>query len=179
MLTYIFHSAYSDSITSHDKKRHHLESLERYILWLHDQLRIVNQEPASMERVKSSKGLSSRSIRVRIYSHNGQRFPLTLLSRIDSSSAYAGADSHVARNRRRRRTKCKCRSPNTRSIYLLTPAMIPCSTLHFRNLLSLTRYRSLLRVGSSVAIPSLLVLFPQWVHCCRHINRASLASHSH
>ncbi|CAL1695396.1 unnamed protein product [Somion occarium] len=58
-----FHLTDPDSITSHDKKRHHLESLERYILWLHDQLRIVNQEPASMERVKSSKGLSSRSIR--------------------------------------------------------------------------------------------------------------------
>ncbi|THH30059.1 hypothetical protein EUX98_g4113 [Antrodiella citrinella] len=52
-----------DSITSHDKKRHYLECLEKYILWLHEQLRLVGKDPVSLERIASYKGLNSRSIR--------------------------------------------------------------------------------------------------------------------
>ncbi|KAJ3480867.1 hypothetical protein NLI96_g8053 [Meripilus lineatus] len=52
-----------DSITSHDKKRHYLECLEQYVLWLHEQLRLVGQEPVSLERFPSYRGLDSRSIR--------------------------------------------------------------------------------------------------------------------
>ncbi|KAH8102472.1 hypothetical protein BXZ70DRAFT_784319 [Cristinia sonorae] len=52
-----------DTITSHDKKRHYLECSEKYILWLHEQLRLVGKEPVALERVSSYRGLSSRSIR--------------------------------------------------------------------------------------------------------------------
>ncbi|KAK7694856.1 hypothetical protein QCA50_002044 [Cerrena zonata] len=53
-----------DSITSHDKKRHNLECLERYVLWLHDQIRIVNREPVPIERFAGTpNGLNSCSIR--------------------------------------------------------------------------------------------------------------------
>ncbi|KAI0330540.1 hypothetical protein GY45DRAFT_1370634 [Cubamyces sp. BRFM 1775] len=52
-----------DTITSHDKKRCYLECLEEYVQWLHEQLRLVGQEPLALERVSSYRGLKSRSIR--------------------------------------------------------------------------------------------------------------------
>ncbi|EIW64413.1 uncharacterized protein TRAVEDRAFT_158646 [Trametes versicolor FP-101664 SS1] len=52
-----------DTITSHDKKRCYLECLEEYVQWMHDQLRLVGQEPIQVERVSSYRGLKSRSIR--------------------------------------------------------------------------------------------------------------------
>ncbi|KAG2154912.1 hypothetical protein DEU56DRAFT_878272 [Suillus clintonianus] len=52
-----------DTISSHEKKRHYLECLEHYVLYLHEQLRLVNTAPLSLERVSTYRGLSSRSIR--------------------------------------------------------------------------------------------------------------------
>ncbi|KIM85262.1 hypothetical protein PILCRDRAFT_817261 [Piloderma croceum F 1598] len=52
-----------DTISSHEKKRHYLECLEHYIMYLHDQLRLVGTEPVMLERVSTYRGLSSRSIR--------------------------------------------------------------------------------------------------------------------
>jgi hypothetical protein len=58
---------HSDTISSHDKKRLYLESLEQYVMYLHDQLRIVGTEPVTLERVSTYRGLSSRSIRVNVH----------------------------------------------------------------------------------------------------------------
>ncbi|KAG2159932.1 uncharacterized protein EDB93DRAFT_1052351, partial [Suillus bovinus] len=52
-----------DTISSHEKKRHYLECLEHYVLYLHEQLRLVNTLPLDLERVSTYRGLSSRSIR--------------------------------------------------------------------------------------------------------------------
>ncbi|KAG1826002.1 uncharacterized protein BJ212DRAFT_318017 [Suillus subaureus] len=52
-----------DTISSHEKKRHYLECLEHYVLYLHEQLRLVNTAPLDLERVSTYRGLSSRSIR--------------------------------------------------------------------------------------------------------------------
>ncbi|OAX42387.1 hypothetical protein K503DRAFT_710765 [Rhizopogon vinicolor AM-OR11-026] len=52
-----------DTISSHEKKRHYLECLEHYVLYLHDQLHLVNTAPLPFERVSTYRGLSSRSIR--------------------------------------------------------------------------------------------------------------------
>ncbi|THH04438.1 hypothetical protein EW146_g10176 [Bondarzewia mesenterica] len=53
----------SDTISSHDKKRFYLECLEQYIMYLHDQLRLVGADPVPLERVSTYRGLTSRSIR--------------------------------------------------------------------------------------------------------------------
>ncbi|THG93945.1 hypothetical protein EW145_g8250, partial [Phellinidium pouzarii] len=55
-----------DAISSHDKKRFYLDCLEQYVLYLHNQLRLVGVEPVPVERVSSGRGLTSRSIRVRV-----------------------------------------------------------------------------------------------------------------
>jgi hypothetical protein len=52
-----------DTISSHEKKRLYLECLEQYIMYMHDQLRLVGTEPIALERVSTYRGLSSRSIR--------------------------------------------------------------------------------------------------------------------
>lgn len=56
----------SDTISSHDKKRHYLECLEHYVMYLHEQLHLVGAEPVHLERVSDYRGLNSRSIRVRL-----------------------------------------------------------------------------------------------------------------
>lgn len=52
-----------DTITSHDKKRHYLECLEQYIMWLHNQIGLSGHTPLQLERVDSYQGLDIRSIR--------------------------------------------------------------------------------------------------------------------
>ncbi|PSR76257.1 hypothetical protein PHLCEN_2v8574 [Hermanssonia centrifuga] len=52
-----------DTITSHDKKRHYLECLEQYVLYLHEQIRLVGSGPSQFNRVVDYRGLNSRSIR--------------------------------------------------------------------------------------------------------------------
>ncbi|KAK0198407.1 hypothetical protein F5146DRAFT_89140 [Armillaria mellea] len=52
-----------DSISSHEKKRHYLECLERYVIYLHEQLNLTGTQPVALERVSNYRGLSSRSIR--------------------------------------------------------------------------------------------------------------------
>lgn len=53
-----------DTISSHEKKRHYLECVEQYVMYLHQQLQLVGSEPVKLERVSNYRGLSSRSIRV-------------------------------------------------------------------------------------------------------------------
>lgn len=55
---------YRDTISSHEKKRHYLECLEHYVVYLHDQLKLIGAQPVALERVPNYRGLSSRSIRV-------------------------------------------------------------------------------------------------------------------
>ena len=57
-------SFYSDTISSHEKKRHYLECLEQYVMYLHQQLELVGSQPVPLEQVSNYRGLSSRSIRV-------------------------------------------------------------------------------------------------------------------
>ena len=57
------HLCTRDTISSHEKKRHYLECLEQYVLYLHEQLRLVHTAPLALERVSTYRGLSSRSIR--------------------------------------------------------------------------------------------------------------------
>ncbi|KAF8626515.1 hypothetical protein AX15_004820 [Amanita polypyramis BW_CC] len=52
-----------ETISSHEKKRHYLECLEQYVLYLHQQLNLVGAEPVPLERVKKYGGLNNRSIR--------------------------------------------------------------------------------------------------------------------
>ncbi|KAK0208307.1 hypothetical protein DFS33DRAFT_1271594 [Desarmillaria ectypa] len=52
-----------DTISSHEKKRHYLECLERYVIYLHEQLNLTGTQPVALERVSNYRGLSSRSIR--------------------------------------------------------------------------------------------------------------------
>ncbi|ESK87884.1 proline-rich protein [Moniliophthora roreri MCA 2997] len=52
-----------DPISSHEKKRQLLECLEQYVLYLHEQLSLLGAQPASLERVSTYRGLSSRSVR--------------------------------------------------------------------------------------------------------------------
>ncbi|KAG2090772.1 uncharacterized protein F5147DRAFT_658098 [Suillus discolor] len=53
-----------DTISSHEKRRQYLECLEHYVLYLHEQLRLVNNTPPlDLERVSTYPGLSSCSIR--------------------------------------------------------------------------------------------------------------------
>ncbi|KAF8807475.1 hypothetical protein BYT27DRAFT_7189545 [Phlegmacium glaucopus] len=52
-----------DTISSHEKKRHYLECLEQYVMYLHQQLELVGSQPIPLERVANYRGLSSRSIR--------------------------------------------------------------------------------------------------------------------
>ena len=56
----------SDGISSHEKKRHYLECLEQYVIFLHHQLLLVGLQPIPLERSTSnSRGMTSKSIRVR------------------------------------------------------------------------------------------------------------------
>ncbi|KAF8843976.1 hypothetical protein BDN67DRAFT_1000510 [Paxillus ammoniavirescens] len=63
-----------DTISSHEKKRHYLECLEQYVLYLHEQLRLVQTLPLALERVSTYRGLSSRSIRtLLVYMQNANK----------------------------------------------------------------------------------------------------------
>ncbi|KAG6845788.1 hypothetical protein H0H87_003842 [Tephrocybe sp. NHM501043] len=53
-----------DSISSHEKKRHYLECLEYYVIYLHQQLSLVGRVPVRLQRpTTSARGMSSQSIR--------------------------------------------------------------------------------------------------------------------
>ena len=56
--------SHSETISSHEKKRHYLECLEHYVMYLHQQLKLVGAEPVPLERVQQYRGLSNRSMRV-------------------------------------------------------------------------------------------------------------------
>ncbi|TRM66156.1 hypothetical protein BD626DRAFT_566782 [Schizophyllum amplum] len=61
-----------ESLSSHEKKRYYLESLEQYVMYLHEQLKLVASEPVPLERVSTYRGLSSRSIRtLLVHMRNG------------------------------------------------------------------------------------------------------------
>ncbi|PPQ64390.1 hypothetical protein CVT26_002097 [Gymnopilus dilepis] len=52
-----------DTISSHEKKRHYLESLEQYIIYLHQQFELIGATPPPLTRVNNYRGLTSKSIR--------------------------------------------------------------------------------------------------------------------
>lgn len=54
-------------MSAHEKKRYYLEALEQYVIYLHDQLRLVHTEPLPLQRVATYPGMSSRSIRVYLF----------------------------------------------------------------------------------------------------------------
>ncbi|KAJ3503158.1 hypothetical protein NLJ89_g8558 [Agrocybe chaxingu] len=64
-----------DTISSHEKKRHYLECLEHYILYLHQQFELLGVTPPALELVSSYRGLSSQSIRTLLVhmEHNTRR----------------------------------------------------------------------------------------------------------
>ncbi|KAF9014422.1 hypothetical protein BDZ89DRAFT_1046509 [Hymenopellis radicata] len=71
-----------DTLSSHEKKRHYLECLERYVVYLHDQLKLVGAQPVALERVSNYQGLSSRSIRTLLVymEHRTRRLNLQRIS---------------------------------------------------------------------------------------------------
>jgi len=52
-----------DKISHHEKKRLYVECLEQYVLYLHDQIRLMGAKPIAIERVSTYPGLTSISIR--------------------------------------------------------------------------------------------------------------------
>ncbi|KAJ4484061.1 hypothetical protein C8R41DRAFT_457461 [Lentinula lateritia] len=75
-----------EAITSHEKKRQYLECLEQYVLYLHEQLRLVGAQPTPIERFSSYRGLTSRSIR-------------TLLVHMEQSTAKLNAKTQTEEQR--------------------------------------------------------------------------------
>jgi len=53
-----------DTISSHEKKRHYLECLEQYILYLHNEFGSLGLATGPIENVKTYPGLTSNSMRV-------------------------------------------------------------------------------------------------------------------
>lgn len=53
----------NDHISSHEKKRHYLETLEQYVQYLRHQFQLLGATPVPLRRVDSYRGLNSRSIR--------------------------------------------------------------------------------------------------------------------
>ncbi|KAJ3767006.1 hypothetical protein FB446DRAFT_357239 [Lentinula raphanica] len=75
-----------ETITSHEKKRQYLECLEQYVLYLHEQLRLVGAQPVPIERFSTYRGLSSRSIR-------------TMLVHMENSTAKLNAKTQTEEQR--------------------------------------------------------------------------------
>ncbi|KIM48135.1 hypothetical protein M413DRAFT_222754 [Hebeloma cylindrosporum] len=72
-----------DTISSHDKKRHYLECLEQYVLYLHQQIEsVVGATPSPLVRTSSYPGLTSRSIRTLLVhmEHQTRRLNINTLS---------------------------------------------------------------------------------------------------
>jgi hypothetical protein len=55
-----------DLFSTQDKRRLYMNSLEEYVLYLHQQLRLVGQEPLPIPQLHEYKGLNTRSLRVRL-----------------------------------------------------------------------------------------------------------------
>lgn len=53
-----------ETVSAHDRRRYFVECMEQYIVFLHEQLKLVGHEPAPLENVAKYKGMSSRSVRV-------------------------------------------------------------------------------------------------------------------
>ncbi|KAF8898675.1 hypothetical protein BD779DRAFT_29216 [Infundibulicybe gibba] len=53
-----------DSISSHDKKRLHLECLEQYVIHLHHQIKLLGLDPEPLECALKPHELSCRSMRI-------------------------------------------------------------------------------------------------------------------
>lgn len=64
LLSCSFDDSSSETITSHEKKRHYLECLEHYVAFLHEHFRRSGIEPVALERISTYRCLNSRSIRV-------------------------------------------------------------------------------------------------------------------
>ncbi|KAI0702206.1 hypothetical protein C8Q76DRAFT_802498 [Earliella scabrosa] len=51
-----------DRISAHERKRTYLESLEEYILWLEDQVRLAGLQPVEMERISTYREMEAKSM---------------------------------------------------------------------------------------------------------------------
>ena len=77
-------------MSAHEKKRYYLEALEQYVIYVHEQLRLVHTEPVPLERVSTYRGMNSRSIRVNYiflpYSDSSSPFAQTLLVHMEDTA---------------------------------------------------------------------------------------------
>ncbi|KZT05933.1 uncharacterized protein LAESUDRAFT_206152 [Laetiporus sulphureus 93-53] len=128
-----------DTITSHDKKRSYLECLEQYVQWLHDQIHLVGNEPASLGRVSTYRGLTSRSIRTllvhmedeirELYAQVVEAERAYMNLQIQLSMQHASADAHQLR----RHSVASCGLPDaplSSQPFLLPPPPIPSGRVH-------------------------------------------------
>ncbi|KIK71067.1 hypothetical protein GYMLUDRAFT_235443 [Collybiopsis luxurians FD-317 M1] len=79
-------TADSSSITSHEKKRQYLLCLEQYVVYLHEQFKLIGASPIPIERYSTYRGMSSRNIR-------------TLLAYMENSTAKLRAKTRAEEQR--------------------------------------------------------------------------------
>lgn len=95
-----------DTLTSHEKKRHYLASMEQFVLNLHEHCRLVDAEPLPLKRFTGYTGLDTRSIRVSFfvrYLHSGS--VLTTIWYADAARAQPERVPRFAHSSARRRAK--------------------------------------------------------------------------
>lgn len=51
-------------MSSHDKRRCYVGTLEEYVIWLEKEMKVFGGAPISMKKVAKHKGMSCRSLRV-------------------------------------------------------------------------------------------------------------------
>ncbi|KAF9777400.1 hypothetical protein BJ322DRAFT_1063545 [Thelephora terrestris] len=58
-----FRATDPDEMSSHDKRRCYVGTLEEYVIWLEKEMKVFGGVPISMKKVAKSKGMSCRSLR--------------------------------------------------------------------------------------------------------------------
>ena len=53
-------------MSSHDKRRCYVGTLEGYVIWLEKEMKFFGGDPIAMKKVAKHKGMSCRSLRVRV-----------------------------------------------------------------------------------------------------------------
>ncbi|KAJ4486223.1 hypothetical protein J3R30DRAFT_1471767 [Lentinula aciculospora] len=84
-----------EAITSHEKKRQYLECLEQYVMYLHEQLRLVGAQPVPIERFSSYRGLNSRSIRTMLVHMENSTAKLNAKTRTEEQRFLALRDAYL------------------------------------------------------------------------------------
>ena len=52
-------------MSSHDKRRCYVGTLEEYAIWLEKEMKFFGGDPITMKKIVKHKGMSCRSLRVR------------------------------------------------------------------------------------------------------------------